>query len=580
MFSVDKHSAKARKISIFLIAAYALLGANLAYMQIIKADYYRSLSEKNRVRVIYLEAPRGKILDRANRALATSRLSFNLSVVPREAKTHLSMSCRVIGEILGEDPAALEKRFQKRKAGSFNSVILAEDISAANAMAIEERLDLLPGFLIETRPQRVYPYGPSTAHLTGYLGPMTEEEIEGLEEYGYRRADWLGRDGIEKAYEGDLRGQSGGLQIEVNNRGRLVKPLGVKEPIEGNDVTLTVDARLQEYAQGLLGGQKGSVIVMELKRGGILSINSAPSFDANFFSSTPGRREVGPYLKDPNAPMMNRGIRGHYPPGSIFKIVTALAALERHRLDPGTSINCPGFSLIGGIRFRCWKEGGHGPQMLLEAFAHSCNVYFHNAGLRAGFDALRDKALQFGFDENTGIDLPGEKKGFVPSRDWKRKTLKQGWYDGDTANMSIGQGYLQVSPIQSLVMVAAIATGEMFYPHMIDKIRGVSVTERHARPMNLDARSLAAVRRGLHEVINSDTGTGRLAKAPGLTIAGKTGTAQSGQDRTHAWFVGYAPEENPRVAMVVFLENGGRGGVNAATLASKVFSWLHEAGYA
>ncbi len=567
-------------MAVLLIAAYALLGIHLAYMQIFRADYYRSLSEKNRVRVIYLEAPRGKIFDRGGRELATSRLSFNLSVVPREAKSRLSASCRVIGGILGQDPAALEKRFQKRKAGSFNSVILAEDISAAHAMAIEERLDLLPGFLIETRPQRVYPYGASAAHLTGYLGPMTGEEIEGLEEYGYRSADWLGRDGVEKSYESDLRGRSGGLQIEVNNRGRLVKALGVKEPIEGHDVTLTVDARLQEHVQELLDGQKGSVIVMELEHGGLLSINSAPSFDANLFSSAPGRREVGPYLKDPDAPMMNRGTRGHYPPGSIFKIVTALAALERRRLDTGTSIHCPGFSLIGGIRFRCWKDGGHGPQTLSEAFAHSCNVYFHNAGLRAGFDALRSKTLQFGFDERTGIDLPGEKKGFVPSRDWKRKTLKQGWYDGDTANLSIGQGYLQVSPVQSLVMAAAIATGEILYPHVIEKVRGVSVSERRAKPMNLDARALAAVRRGLHEVVNSDSGTGRLAKTPGLTIAGKTGTAQSGQDRTHAWFVGYAPETNPKVAMVVFLENGGRGGVNAATLASKVFGWLHEAGYA
>jgi len=581
VFSVDKHSAKARKISIFLITAYALLGINLAYMQIVKADYYRSLSEKNRVRVIYLEAPRGKILDRAGRELATSRLSFNLSVAPREAKARLSESCRVIGGILGEDPASLEKRFKKRKAGSFNSVILAEDISAVNAMAIEERLDLLPGFLIETRPQRVYPYGPSAAHLTGYLGPMTEDEIGDLEEYGYRRADWLGRDGIEKSYEDDLRGRSGGLQIEVNNRGRLVKPLGVKEPEEGRDVTLTVDAQLQEHVQGLLGAQKGSVIVMELGQGGILSINSSPSFDVNLFSSAPGRREVGRTLRDPAAPMMNRGIRGHYPPGSIFKIVTSMAGLEKRRINAGTQFNCPGFSMIGGLRFGCWKDGGHGAQHLTEALMNSCDVYFYNAGIRAGFDAIREKALQFGFGQTTGIDLPGEKGGFVPSREWKKKTLRHAWYDGDTANLSIGQGFLQVSPAEALVMIAAVATsGQILRPHVMSKINGAAVSEKYARPIGLDVKALALVKKGLYDVVNSGKGTGRLSRAPGVTVAGKTGTAQSGQPRTHAWFVGYAPAENPKVALVVFLENGGRGGVEAASVASKVFSWLQEAGYA
>ncbi len=571
---------KVNRLALLMVAGYVILFLNLFWMQVLRGDYYRSLSEKNRIRTLYLEAPRGNVLDRNGAPLAVSRLSFNCSVIPREAKWTIAKSCRVIAPILGVSTEELEKRFAKRKPGLFNTVILAEDIPRAQAMAIEEKIDMLPGFLIETRPQREYPFSEATAHLLGYTGPLTDKEDEKIDLYDYRRSDWVGRDGLEKAYESYLRGYSGGLQIEVDSRGRFVRALGVQEPKEGKNVMLTIDGKLQEFVQQQLRPHKGAVLVMELEEGGLLAMNSAPSFDSNLFSSSKGRKEVGRYFKNENAPMMNRGIRGQYPPGSIFKIVTALAALEERKISPSTSFNCIGSLVVGGNRFHCWKEGGHGPQAMTEAFAHSCNVFFYSAGLLAGVEAIHEKAVEFGMSKATGIDLPGENSGFVPSRSWKKKKRKEAWYDGETANLTIGQGYLQVTPAQALVMISAVATdGQVLRPHVIRKIEDLNVAERHSKSMPGASSEWRAVKEGLDQAINSDTGTGRLSRHANFRIAGKTGTAQSGQGKTHAWYVGFAPLENPKIAMVVFLEHGGRGGVSAAGIAGSVFKWLKEAKY-
>ncbi len=574
------NTARPNRLSVIMLAGFLALFLNLFVMQILKGGYYQALSEKNRIRVIYLEAPRGVIFDRTGRPLVTNRLSYNCSAFSREAKFDIKRSCQIIGSILGIDAADLEKNFRKRKQGVFNTILMAEDITPAQAMAIEEKVDMLPGFVIETRPRREYPWGEAMAHLTGFIGPMMGGETDRLEFYGYKHADWLGRDGVEKTYESYLRGVSGGLQMEVDSRGRFVRALGVKEPKEGNDIQLTVDAKLQSYVQGLLKDQKGAVAVMELKEGGLLSINSAPSYDPNLFASSKGRKEVGRFLHGRYSPMVNRNIRGQYPPGSIYKIVTALAALEQHKITENTTFNCPGFFMLGTKVFHCWTEVGHGSQSLTQAFAHSCDVYFYNTGVLVGIDALFEKSVEFGFSKVTGVDLPGEKEGLSPSREWKKRTLGQPWYDGDSANLAIGQGYLQVTPIQALVMIAATATeGQIYKPHVIDTIRGEKVATRHTKAMTIPSEDWKAVKEGLDQVVNSDTGTGRLARVPGLRVAGKTGTAQSGQDKTHAWFVGFAPIEDPKIAMVVFLEHGGRGGVSAASLASSVFRWLKEANY-
>ena len=569
------------RLSVIFFVSFLSLILSLFRMQVLRHDYYLGLSERNRLRVIYLEGPRGRILDRQGVELAVNRLSFNCAVYPSEAKSTLHKSAQILSSLLKQGtPEEIEAAYRRKKPGIFNTVLLAEDISAAQAMAIEERLDSLPGFMIQTRPQREYPLGESAAHLVGFIGPINDEEEESLEPYGYRSADWLGRDGVEKSYESYVRGHSGGFQIEINSRGKMIRPLGIKEPKDGRDLTLTLDAQLQNSFQNLLKGQRGAILVMELKEGGMLAMNSSPSFDPNLFASSPGRKQVGHYLVDSQSPMMNRGLHGRYPPGSIFKVVTALAALESGKMTPSTSVNCSGALVLGRTIFHCWKETGHGPQVLTEAFAHSCNVFFYRAGMSAGIDFLMERAGKLGLGQLTGIDLPGESKGLVPSKEWKRKNFKQAWYNGETANFSIGQGYLQVTPLQALVMIAAIATdGQRLRPHVVDKIGGFKVAEKHATALGIAAGDLSAVKAGMDAVVNSETGTGRLARPSKVRAAGKTGTAQSGQDRTHAWFVGYAPSDQPKVAVVVFLENGGRGGVAAASMAKVIFDRLDEKSY-
>lgn len=553
---------------------------NLFNMQVLKHEYYLGLSEKNRLRVIYLEGPRGRILDRNGTSLAENRLSFNCAVYPAEAKRTLSESVKILSGILGEPPDTIEALYRRKKPGIFNTVLLAEDLSKSEAMAIEERLDSLPGFMVQTRPQRHYPLGEAAAHAVGFTGPMTEEEEEVLENYGYRRADWIGRDGIEKSYESYLRGFSGGLQVEVNNRGRLIRPLGVQEPKVGRDIGLTIDARLQRHCQDLLKSQRGAILVMELQEGGLLALNSSPTFDTNLFASSAGRKKVGPYLIDSRSPMMDRAVHGRYPPGSIYKVITAFASLESQKMTALTQFNCSGSLLVGKTAFSCWKESGHGPQSLVEALAHSCNVFFYRSSLLVGIDVLVEKARAFGVDQLTGIDLPAEIKGFIPEKAWKRKHRNKPWYDGDTANVSIGQGDVQLTPIRALVMIAAIATeGEILKPHLVDKIDGVKTAFRSAKHLAAGIGNFRALREGVDAVVNLESGTGRLARPSRVRAAGKTGTAQSGQDKTHAWFVGYAPADDPKVALTVFLEQGGRGGVAAASVAKSVFDKLSETGY-
>lgn len=553
---------------------------NLFRMQILQGEEYRELSEKNRLRVRLLEAPRGRILDRSGEAIADSRLSFNCSFFPQEARKHLDANFRVLSPILGEERATLKTRYLKAKPGQYGTILVAEDISVEQAMQIEERLDELAGVLVETRPIREYPAGEAVAHLTGYTGPQTETETEWLADAGYGPSDWIGKTGLEAAYETYLHGKSGGLQMEVNSRGRLVRALGVREPREGKDVELAIDAGLQEEAYKLLDGRKGAVVVLDARDGGVLALVSSPAFNPNLFASSAGRKMVGEYFTDEHSPMLNRAVQSAYPLGSVFKIFTALAALGQKKITPATRFSCAGHLVVGGNKFGCWKEGGHGSQDLVEALAHSCDVYFYRTGLAVGPDSIRAMARLFGFDEKLGIDLPGERKGHVPSREWKKKKKRGGWYDGDTANFAIGQGFLQVTPLQAAAAVAAAGTGELVRPHLVQKIDGVPVVSRHASAVPVPLKDLEDVRKGLLQVVQSDTGTGKAARVPGVIIAGKTGTAETGPGKpTHAWFAGYAPADKPQIAMCVFLEGGGHGGVEAAAIAHGAWQWLKDHQY-
>lgn len=573
---------RAGRLYFILAIGFLVILGNLFRMQVLERGYFKSLSEKNRIRVIYLEAPRGQILDRQGRMLAKSRLAFDCMMIPREMKSSLWETCQKLSPILGKTPEELAENFEKQQSryGSYAPSALLEDIGLEKASVIEERTGTMPGIFIQTRAQREYPYRDAAAHLIGFTGPMDEEEADNLEAYGYDRRDWVGQNGIEKQYEGYLHGRSGGLQIETDNRGRFVKTLGVSKPKPGKDVQLTVDAELQVFVEQRLESQTGAVVVMDLKEGEVLAVNSSPSFNPELFTSFKGRKSVGAYLKSRGSPMLNRAIQGQYPAGSIFKVVTALAALEDGAFHPTTSVDCAGFLLLGNHRFGCWKEDGHGTQTLVRALANSCNVYFYTAGVRAGVDAISKKATELGLAKPTGIDLPGEKGGFVPSREWKKKERRESWFEGETVNLSIGQGYLEITPVQALVMMSAVATGgRILKPFVVHKIGERTWTHRLGKSVGIHAVYTAAVKEGLDQVVNSDTGTGQRARVEGLRVAGKTGTAQSGQDKTHAWFSGFAPLGSPKIGVVVFLERGGHGGVSAASIAGDIFRYLKEKQY-
>ncbi len=293
-----KAELKAGRLTLILFALFAVVLGNLFRLQVLNGAYYRDLSAKNRLRVLYLEPPRGKILDRFGRLLASSRLSYNVTVIPRENKNMIRETIEVISPVLGEDPEDLEAMFKRRKPGAYQSVMLAEDIAPAQALAIEEMVDTMPGVQIETRPQREYPYGAAAAHIIGFTGPMSPAEKDELDDAQYRSTDWVGREGVEKYYEDYLHGRSGGVQMEVNSRGRFLRALGMREPKEGHDLQLTIDAELQRHVSALIENKKASVIVMELAEGGVLAMSSAPSFDPNLFASVRGRKKVGKSLED------------------------------------------------------------------------------------------------------------------------------------------------------------------------------------------------------------------------------------------------------------------------------------------
>lgn len=571
---------RAGKIILMATLCFVFVAVNLFRLQIMQGSYYRDLSEKNRLRIITLEGPRGKILDRNGKEIASSRLSFNCTAVLQERPSRVRKSFKRLSEILGESVETLEKRYKKQKAGVFRSIVLAEDISLEQAMAIEEEMNELNGIMVETKPVRTYPLKEAAAPVTGYIGPQSAQETEELELLGYRPSDWVGRDGMEKKYEDYLRGTAGGLQLEVNHKGQYLKVLGIKDPKEGRNLSLSLDADLQMTAYKSFGGRRGAAAVMDLASGGLLVFVSSPSYDPNLFSTTSGRKKVGQYLTDAMSPMLNRAIQGQYPAGSIYKIVTALAALEPKKILLSSMFHCPGFMMIGKNRFGCWKEGGHGSQNLIEAFAHSCDCYFYRTGLAAGPDAIAKKSMEFGFGAATGIDLPSERKGLVPSRGWKQRKRSGAWFDGDTLNLSIGQGYLLVTPLQALGMITVVATGgELIRPYLAEKIDGVRVVEKRTQSIPMTPDYLAAIKKGLEAVVQSETGTGRLVRVPGVNVAGKTGTAETHKKENHAWYVGYAPSDKPKYAFAVFLEFGGHGGVEAAAVAKDILLKAKELGY-
>ncbi|MBL7155577.1 MAG: penicillin-binding protein 2 [Candidatus Omnitrophica bacterium] len=550
---------------------FAVLTLGLFYTQVLQRDVYEKLSEKNRVRVLPLEAPRGKIYDRKGRLLVNNRISFDVEVIFQEIKD-VEGVIDLLSDIAYVDRQVLSLRIEKARRRPFIPVKIIEDIEKHKAIQIEEIALEVPGVIVTTRPLRNYIYKNSLSRITGYLGKISEEELDKYRTYGYRMRDFVGKDGIERSYNDYLRGVDGGLQVEVDSRGRELCILAIKEPQSGRDLHLSIDIELQKFCDSLLAEKRGAIVAMDPQTGAILAITSHPDFDPNIFVKRNNSKNVTALLNNSTTyPMLNRAISGLYPPGSVFKIIIASAALNEGCFDNKRTLTCEGSIMVGNRRFRCWREKGHGVISINEGIKASCNVFFYQLGILVGPDGISRYAFRFGFGKPTGIDIPGEANGFVPTPAWKRKNLRQPWFKGETANYAIGQGYLLVTPIQVVRAVAAIANGgKLVHPFVVERIEDVRLQHAGPRSMGLKKETLTIVKEALRDVVNARRGTGLYARSKDTVISGKTGTAQNPKGTSHAWFTGFAPFENPRLSIVVFIEHGGKGGLDPARFAKNI----------
>lgn len=565
-----------RIYSTIVSVLFLLILCGIFYLQILRWPLYHNLSQKNHIRLIPFPGLRGTIYDRNGLPIVENRLSFDVMIIPQEARDADRTYGR-LSKVLSIPQGKIESMVRKGYYAPFAPITIASDINKDTAFTLEEMKQELPGVLVQSRALRWYVYGERTSHVIGYLSLINSEELERLRDYGYSMSDLVGRSGVERLYDGYLRGKDGGMQVEVDATGRLVKVLGNKNPTKGRDITLTVDAKLQAYVADCLVGYKGAAIVVDPNNGDILAFVSSPMFDSNIFTD-PNDNDVAADLVRAGArPLLNRAINGQYPPGSTFKLIVATAALETKKITPHTTFVCDGKFELGNTEFDCWKEEGHGPQDLEQGIVHSCNVYFYNTGRKLGPDIIAEYAQRFGLGKPAGIDLVGESSGLVPSPAWKRSKRNANWYEGETVNYAIGQGYLLVTPLQMTEVVSVFASGGSAPRfHLIKKIGNSEVSVPKPKPVNVSKKTLDIIKSAMRQVVDSDTGTGQRARVEGVSVAAKTGTAQNPQGEPHAWFVGYAPADKPKIALVVLIEHGGHGGYVAADISKKVIEFIRD----
>ncbi|MDP2929594.1 MAG: penicillin-binding protein 2 [Candidatus Omnitrophota bacterium] len=569
-----------KSLAILIRILFILLALALVYTQIIRHSYYSKLSKDNAIRIIPIDGPRGTIFDRNGVELASDRISFNVALVYQELRKREKL-IRLLVNTLGIERACVEEGIKDASKRPYAPVVIVEDIDKDKAFILEEESFDVRGLVIQTKSMRHYIYKSVGSHVIGYLSQISEEELESMKEYGYRAKDLIGRDGVEKYYDSYLSGIDGGIQIQVDNRGRQVRTLGLKEPVNGKNLYLTIDINLQSACDRALEGRPGAIIAMNPNTGEVLALSSAPGFDPNVFVRPEGSLERIRLIRDKRMyPLLNRAVSGVYQPGSIFKIIVALAALDTGLIDRQTRFNCSGSFTLGSGKFACWKEGGHNSQNVVDALMNSCNIFFYNTGRTIGVNNIEEFAKLFGFGRMTGIDLPDEAKGIVPGRFWKKVIKKDNWYEGDTVNYAIGQGYLLTTPIQILEMISQAANnGKMVRPYVVKRIDSVDIKPAPRHDLNLSAGAMRIVRDGLYKVVNTENGTGRRAKLEGVAVGGKTGTSQNPGGKTHAWFAGFAPIDGAKISLVVFLEHGGKGGLEASIIAKEIFEAAKSGGY-
>ena len=560
-----------------------LITAAYWYVQIAEGANYRQMADENRLRKLSAEAPRGLIRDRHHRPLVENVPSYSLYIdrTRSEGDAGLRFAAQVLDVPVQDLEAVLETH---RRTPRFQPVRLAAQLTLTQVSQLEALKLELPELEIVVEHLRLYRHAGQTAHLLGYLGEIDESRLRS-EGSDYRSGDQVGKKGVEEIYEATLRGQRGEHIVVVDSRGRVVGEQEQISAVAGQDVTLTIDLDLQQTAVQQLEGRVGSIVALDPRNGQILAMVSSPAFDSNLFARRLRPEEWQQLVSDPNHPLQNRAIQNTYPPGSVFKIVMALAGLDQGKIDPQqTRVFCPGYSTLYNNRYRCWRAGGHGWVNLETSLRYSCNVYYHSLSQQLDIDQISHYARMFGLGRKTAIDLKGEKAGLVPSKAWSLEARGTPWYAGETISVATGQGPILVTPLQVAVMLAATANGGyLVHPHLaIDAQTPSPHDPRDQLP--LQPEHLNLVREALRSTVHHPEGTGREVRIDGLQVAGKTGTAQviaqevrttndelAPEHRDHAWFASYAPVDDPQLVVVVFVEHGGGGSTAAAPLAKAVF---------
>lgn len=553
-------------VRLVLVAVFLLFVGALAFYQLLHGAELRDASEQNHLRWVRSPAPRGLILDRKGRVLATNAEALSAWLVPGEVPRkgwNQLLSGLVDLGIYPDLAAARDALGDVRRYPTYLPVRLQSDLNIAMISRIEEDLAFLPGVYLKPEPVRRYPDGPLAAHLLGYLREIDAQELAEKKEDGYHAGDRTGRSGLERAFEDNLRGTEGGEQVEVDAHGRVIRTLQTVAPQAGAPLSLTIDLDIQRVAEEALHGRPGAIIALDPATGDILAMTSAPAYDLNLMSGRINRTLLS-WLQGTSRPELNRVTSGLYPPGSVFKIITAATALEKGVISPGDTFYCDG--VYHGIH--CWKHTGHGALNLTEALAQSCNVAFMKIAERCDIIPLSDMATRFGLGQPTGIDVVPEKNGVVPNPIWAHKVYHRRWELGETLQVGIGQSALEVTPLQCARLIAAIANGgKLVTPRVVSSIGTTAQPGDPPTLLELHAETLRRIIEGLKAVTGEGTAK---SMDPSLHIAAKTGTAQNSQGDDHSWFVGFAPVEAPKIAVAVLVEHGGHGGAVAAPIAEAI----------
>jgi penicillin-binding protein 2 len=563
-------------------------------IQIVNNEYYRRLAINNITRSIDLPAPRGLIVDNKLVVLSENKINFTLHLV-RENVVDIEKTLRLASFFSVKKPDAIRAIIAKyKKYPQFYLIPIKTNLPRGTVIFIESRQEEFPEFVIGIEPTRTYPFENCAANVLGYISEITEAELSSKEGKGYSLGDFIGRSGIEKQYESYLKGVKGNRIVIKDNLEKIQKVESESKPAIGATVVLTLDLELQKFIEGLFVNQSGAVGVVDLRTGGILAMVSKLDFNPEIFSKEMEREQWLALSNDPQKPLQNKFLQGIYSPGSVFKIIMALTGLQEKIISPATVVHCSGSQNFYGREFHCWNLNGHGAMDIFSALQNSCNIFFYNLGKRLNVDTIARYARMMGLGNISGIDMPNENTGLVPGSAWKMKTFKQQWFPGETISVAIGHGSLSVTPVQMLKMIATVALrGRMPRLHLLQRIEreGEKVVEftPEFTQVPIAAENFQVVIEGLFRVVNNG-GTGRAAAIEGLDICGKTGTSQiiakenpkyetltkEKRFTPNSWFVSFAPKDNPRLAMVVLVENGGDAGAIAAPLAARIYKKYFE----